>query len=100
MRILMGLIAAFGISVTALADSVIKNVTAITMNGAKVTENATVVVSGDRIIHIGTSVPDGTNVTLTIDGTGKFLVPGLSEMHGHLPSASATSREARETHKD
>lgn len=49
-------------------------------------ENQTVVVEGDRIISIlsfGNFKPeDGTYI---IDGSGKFLIPGLAEMHGHVP---------------
>jgi imidazolonepropionase-like amidohydrolase len=47
--------------------------------------DATVVVSGDRIAAVGRDVrfPDGTEV---IDSTGKFVIPGLWDMHVHLGS--------------
>lgn len=50
--------------------------------GTKVLEGATVVVEGDRItrVEIGGAVPDGARV---IDGTGKFVVPGLIDVHAH-----------------
>lgn len=43
-----------------------------------------VLIQGERIIAIGQDVtlPEGTRV---INGKGKYLMPGLSEMHGHTP---------------
>jgi imidazolonepropionase-like amidohydrolase len=56
--------------------------------------NATVLVSGDRIIAVGPTseiqIPAGARV---IDGTGRFLVPGLIEMHGHLSKARASASD-------
>lgn len=100
MRYFFGLITAICMTVTAQADTVIRNVTAITMDGNQVIENATVYIVGDRISYVGPAnnapqfirVPD-----LEIDGTGKFIVPGLAEMHGHLPSAAVNSKATRET---
>src|SRR5690606_29989411 len=49
-------------------------------------EAHTVVVRGERVESIGpaadTEVPAGARV---IDGTGRYLVPGLAEMHAHVP---------------
>ena len=49
----------------------------------------TVVVRGDRIVSVGpadsVAVPAGATV---IDATGKTVVPGLWEMHGHLQHTS------------
>ena len=46
----------------------------------------TVVVRGDRIVAIGpaarTRVPAGAT---RVDARGKFLLPGLAEMHAHIP---------------
>ena len=45
-----------------------------------------VVVQGDRIIAVGPAnelaIPQGATL---IDGAGRFLMPGLAEMHGHVP---------------
>lgn len=55
-------------------------------NGAVVLENQTVVVANRRIASISPSdsveVADGVNV---VEAEGQFLMPGLAEMHGHLP---------------
>lgn len=62
------------------------NVTVIPMTGEQTLQNYTVIVEGDRITGVGPAaniIPD--NQTTIIDGTGKFLIPGLAEMHGHVP---------------
>jgi imidazolonepropionase-like amidohydrolase len=70
----------------------IRNVTVIPVTGAAPIPNATVLIIGDRILAVGsaseTEMPVGTRV---IDGTGRFLIPGLIEMHGHLSKARASA---------
>lgn len=52
-------------------------------------EDHTVVVVGGKITEVRPTVPEdlkeGERFENIIDGTGKFLMPGLSEMHGHIP---------------
>ena len=54
----------------------------------------TVVVSHGRIVTIGavddTVVPEGATV---VDGTDRYVMPGLVEMHGHVPPASSGDLE-------
>lgn len=60
---------------------VIKNVNIIPMTANnKVIENATVIIHNKKIQSINDSIP--TNA-ITIDGTGKWLIPGLIDMHVH-----------------
>jgi imidazolonepropionase-like amidohydrolase len=65
------------------------NVNVIPMDEERVLENQTVVVSDGRIIAAGpadeTDVPENAE---QIDGTGQYLMPGLAEMHGHIPGAN------------
>lgn len=70
-------------------DIVFENVTLLPMTGAEATiPGQTVVIRQGRISEIGPSdairVREGAQV---IDGTGKFLMPGLTEMHAHIPVA-------------
>lgn len=76
-------------------DIVFENVTVLTMSERGILPDATVVVAGDRFIAVGEVGPDQISPDARlIDGRGKYLIPGLAEMHGHLPSARA-SRQAR-----
>lgn len=63
------------------------NVAVVPMDEERVLRNQTVVVRDARIVEVGPAeslhAPPGAVV---IDGTGKFLMPGLAEMHAHIPS--------------
>jgi imidazolonepropionase-like amidohydrolase len=62
----------------------IKNVNVITMTtSSAVVENATVVISNNLIQSINGVIPKNAKI---IDGKGKWLMPGLIDMHVHLPS--------------
>jgi imidazolonepropionase-like amidohydrolase len=67
----------------------ISHVTLIDGTGAAALPDMTVLVADERIAAIGPSkslfVPRGTK---TLDATGKFLMPGLVDMHAHLTGAS------------
>ena len=96
MRNFFIILATMMIGLSAKADNIyINNVTTLTMQENAIVENATVVVSGDRIIYIGSDegAPLFEHTDHIIDGTGKFLVPGLAEMHGHLPFTSWSRAE-------
>lgn len=62
------------------------NVNVIPMTSEIVLENQTVIIGGDEILLVAPSgnVELGKDATI-IDGEGKYLVPGLAEMHGHVP---------------
>jgi imidazolonepropionase-like amidohydrolase len=62
----------------------IKNVNIIPMTEAgSIIKSATVVIKNDKIETINSIIPDRA---ITIDGTGKWLMPGLIDMHVHIPS--------------
>ena len=44
----------------------------------------TVLIDGDRIVDVGPWASYSPDALSTIDGTGKFLIPGLWDMHVHL----------------
>jgi imidazolonepropionase-like amidohydrolase len=62
--------------------------------GAAVLENQTVVVSDGTVTRVGpadeVSIPSGAEV---IRGTGLWLLPGLAEMHAHLPGPQLPEAE-------
>ena len=70
-----------------------ENVTVIPMDSERALPGHTVVVQGDRIVAVGpaasVTVPAGAR---RVNGRGKYLVPGLAEMHGHVPPPSAPAQ--------
>lgn len=62
-------------------------VNVVPMDSERVAENQTVVVENGHIAALGpvddVEVPEEAT---RIDGAGKYLMPGLAEMHGHLPN--------------
>ncbi len=72
---------------------VIVGATVIPMDSERVIEGQTILVEGDRIVAVGTDdeieVP---SKAIVVNGAGRFVVPGLAEMHGHIPPPTA-SRE-------
>lgn len=68
------------------ADYVFTNVNVVSMESDQVLQQHGVVIEGDRIVAVQPmselSIADGTEI---IDGRGQYLLPGLAEMHGHVP---------------
>jgi predicted amidohydrolase YtcJ len=67
------------------APLAITNVTVVDVAGGPSRPGQTVLVSGERIVSVGpaagTRLPRGARV---VDGTGRFLVPGMWDMHSHI----------------
>ncbi len=62
------------------------HVNVVPMDSERVLRDQTVLVEQGRIRRLGSAdevqVPAGVT---TVDGSGKYLMPGLAEMHGHMP---------------
>ena len=72
-----------------LPETAITNVTVIDVAAGRAIPAQTVVISGDRIASVGDASRVAPRRGMTIvDGTGKYLIPGLWDMHGHLFSNS------------
>ncbi|MBA2259481.1 MAG: amidohydrolase family protein [Acidobacteria bacterium] len=55
----------------------------------RILPNSTVTISGNTITSVtGNSTPAGAQV---VDGQGKFLIPGLWDMHAHMEASGASS---------
>jgi imidazolonepropionase-like amidohydrolase len=62
----------------------IENVSVIPMDEEIALNNQNVVIAGDKIISIGLYKPEMNHTShQIIDGTGKYVMPGFSEMHYH-----------------
>ncbi|HYC88174.1 MAG TPA: amidohydrolase family protein [Thermoanaerobaculia bacterium] len=86
------------LALPAFAETIVfRNVNVISMTSPKVMEKQNVIVRDGKIESVSTrlaKMPDGTKV---VDGTGKFLMPGLAEMHGHVPPAAAPNGATEDT---
>jgi imidazolonepropionase-like amidohydrolase len=67
-------------------DVIFQSVNVVPMDSETVLQNQTVVVRNGRIVSItaGGKIAPG-NKSIVIDGKGKYLIPGLAEMHAHVP---------------
>ena len=61
-----------------------ENVTLIDGTGRPAVPNAWVLVEGDRITRVAVREIEAPQGAVRIDGGGKFLIPGLMDMHIHL----------------
>src|SRR5215212_8531143 len=67
-------------------DIVLLSVNVIPMDKEGVLPNQTVVIRNGRIAAIGEARKTKyNNGALVIDAKGKYLIPGLAEMHAHVP---------------
>jgi imidazolonepropionase-like amidohydrolase len=62
----------------------LRHVTVIDVANGKAQSDQRVILQGDRIIAVEPEQPDTPKAATDIDATGKFLIPGLWDMHSHL----------------
>jgi imidazolonepropionase-like amidohydrolase len=74
------------------ATTVFVNVNVVPMTSETVVARQTVVVENGVVVVIGdvdnVPVPEGSEL---VDGTDRYLMPGLAEMHAHIPGADSQS---------
>ena len=64
-----------------------EGVTVVPMDSERVVPDQTVIVHEGRIVDIGPAADSAVPANAErIDGAGRYLMPGLAEMHGHLPN--------------
>jgi imidazolonepropionase-like amidohydrolase len=73
------------------------NVTVVPMDRERLLEGQTVIVRDGRIASVEPAtrarIPSGAT---RVDGRGKYLMPGLAEMHAHIPGANAPEQAVRD----
>jgi len=85
------LIAVLGLAAQQPCDSVLAiwNVSIVPMDSSRVLPRRTVVVQGGRIVQVARAGARPAHVCWrVIDGTGKYLLPGLADMHVHTRDTS------------
>lgn len=84
--VLLLLTGLLGCSKAQEADFAFQNINLIDMTSNEVKMNYTVLIRQGKILSIGPVSDINVSATTTvIDGSGKFLMPGLAEMHAHIP---------------
>lgn len=95
---------AFTLAITLLAASaqaaaqqasvVFTGVSVIPMDRDTVLPDRTVIVAGGRIAYVGDARPAPAGAAV-VDARGKFLMPGLAELHAHVPSGAQAQHAHR-----
>src|ERR1043165_7535215 len=75
----------FSLTIISAQTVAFTNVNVIPMNKERVLQNQTVLVKNGVIAEIGAKVKIPKDARV-IDGKGKYLIPGLVDMHTHLLS--------------
>lgn len=78
-------------------EFLISDVTLVDPSDGSLLEHCYVEIDSGVIFSISTSPPDNQKYNTVIDGKGMFLMPGLSEMHAHIPSPPASRESVEET---
>ena len=98
LRLLVTLAAVQAPQVPAASPVAFVDVTVIPMDRERLLPHWTVVVRDGRIVAQGANadvkVPAGVT---RVDGRGKYLIPGLAEMHAHIPPGNATDEDIART---
>ncbi len=66
-----------------IPDLLISNVNIVDVENGTIANSMDVLIKADRIHEIQSSDPSTSKATFTIDGSGKYLIPGLWDMHAH-----------------
>ena len=92
--VLIGALAIYGTATQSGAPLAFTNVSVVPMDSQRVLADHTVIVTNGRVTAVGpaaaTHVPADA---VRVDGRGKYLMPGLGEMHGHIPSPASAPKE-------
>ncbi|HMA03904.1 MAG TPA: amidohydrolase family protein [Gemmatimonadaceae bacterium] len=80
-------------------DLVIRNVTVISPERAAPLAHADVIIRDGGIAEIGRDVAVGPGAR-RIDGTGRFLIPGLIDSHVHVGHSAALDEDAIDAHPE
>lgn len=77
------------VPVRTVSPLAIVNVTVVDIQASRLIEGKTVVVEGGHIVAMGdTAVVDVPASAQVIDGTGRYLLPALWDMHSHIYAVS------------
>ncbi|MGB5820674.1 MAG: amidohydrolase family protein [Saonia sp.] len=75
----------------------ISNTNIVDVRKGTILENRHIIIDSGKIRRISESVDNPEKYALKIDGKGKYVLPGLAEMHAHIPPPSTSKERLEET---
>ncbi|HUH46631.1 MAG TPA: amidohydrolase family protein, partial [Arenibacter sp.] len=75
----------------------ISNVNILDVSDGRINENMQVVIDSGIIKKITKVIDAAEKYPVQIDGKGQFLIPGLAEMHAHIPEPPTPQQRIEET---
>lgn len=75
----------------------IKNVHVVDVVSGTLLPDQQILVDSGRIRAIAPEIPDAEYYRNTIEGQGRYALPGLTEMHAHIPSPPTSEKRIEET---
>ncbi|MBT8183953.1 MAG: amidohydrolase family protein [Eudoraea sp.] len=75
----------------------ISNVNIVDVRTGEILQDQQIVVDSGKIKQVSGLVKDPDKYTRVIDGKGKYAIPGLAEMHAHIPSPNTSKERIAET---
>ena len=81
--------------------TLITNITIISANEHSVVRTlGHVLIEGDRIVFVGSEKPVLSDAYEEVDGSGKFLIPGLIDSHVHLANTAGFNGPLKKKHPE
>ncbi len=77
--------------------TLLSDVSILDVATGKIIEHQSIEIDSGIIKRITGTPVDTTGFKIVIDGKGKFLMPGLAEMHAHIPAPPITQERLEET---
>ncbi|MDH7447159.1 amidohydrolase family protein [Aquimarina sp. 2201CG14-23] len=78
------------------SGTLITNINIIDVVSGSVKEKQQIVIDSGKIKSISETIENIGNYTTIIDGNGKYAIPGLAEMHAHIPQPSTNQKRIEE----
>ncbi|MBQ4822754.1 amidohydrolase family protein [Aquimarina sp. MMG016] len=76
--------------------TLIMDVSIINVKNGSLSENQQIVIDSGKIQSISSTIENQERYTTRIDGSGKYVIPGLAEMHAHIPQPSTSKARIEE----
>ncbi len=77
--------------------TLMSNANIVDVRSGEILKSRQVVIDSGKIRSISESIENIEGYSNTIDATGKYLMPGLAEMHAHIPPPSTDALRIEET---